>query len=95
MMKLISKYAWGKKIFRRESWLIHPVKVIYFTIVFEKYVIFWYCNIYDEVPSSSSKIIEQIDFIEELVLRKISKANDTAPYKKQVDQTYFFFKKKP
>ena len=74
-----------KKFFRRESWLTHPVKVIYIyiyiyiNIVFEKHVIFWYCNVYGEVPSSSSQIVEQFDVIQEVLLPGISKLNDTVP----------------
>ena len=36
---------------------------------------FWYCVVNEEVPSTSSQIVEQIEFIQEVVLPGISKLN--------------------
>ena len=37
---------------------------------------FYYYVVNDEVPSTSSHIVEQIEVIQEVVLRRISKLND-------------------
>ena len=54
---------------------------------------FWNYVANDEVPSTSSQIVEQIEVIQEVVLPGISKLNDWAPDKKKGDQTQFFRKK--
>ena len=54
---------------------------------------FWNYVANDEVPSTSSQIVEQIEVIQEVVLPGISKLNDWAPDKKQGDKTQFFRKK--
>ena len=87
MMKLISKNDWGKKkVLQKRELIDTPCEsniyiyiYIYINIVFEKHVIFWYCNVYGEVPSSSSQIVEQFDVIQEVLLPGISKLNDTVP----------------
>ena len=48
---------------------------------------FWYFLVNDDVPSTSSQIVEQVEVIEEVVLPGISKLNDSALDKKQVEQT--------
>ena len=88
MMKLTSKKSWGKRkqhVFRR-SWLIHHLQ----NMSYQEIYTFWNYVANDEVPSTSSQIVEQIEVIQEVVLPGISKLNDWAPDKKQGDQTQFF-----
>ena len=89
MIKLISKKCRGKRkqVFRRGNRLIHNLQDIshqkrYSDIVFN-----------DEV-TAFSQIVEQIEVIQENVLPGISKLDDSAPGKKQGDQTQFSPKKK-
>ena len=59
MMKLMSKKAWGKRkkqVLRRESWLIHHLQ----NMSHQKIYTFWYYVVNDEVPSTSSQIVERI-----------------------------------
>ena len=59
MMKLMSKKAWGKikkQVLRRESWLIHHLQ----NMSHQKIYTFWYYVVNDEVPSTSSQIVERI-----------------------------------
>ena len=75
MMKLTSKKAWGKRkeqVFTRGSWLIHHLQ----NISHQKIYTFWYYVVNDEVPSTSSQIVGQIEVIQERVLPGISKLND-------------------
>ena len=53
---------------------------------------FWYCVVNEEVPLTSSQIVEQIEVIQEVILLRISNMNDSALDKKQ-DLTQFFHKK--
>ena len=74
-MKLTSKKAWGRRgeqVFRSGSWLIHHLQ----NMSHQKIYTFWYYAVDDEVPSTSSQIVEQIEVIEEVVLPGISKLND-------------------
>ena len=74
MMKLISKNAWGKRkeqVLGRGSWLIHHLQ----NTSHHEIYIFWYCVVNEEVKSSSSQIVEQIEVIQEVVLPEISKLN--------------------
>ena len=87
-MKLISKKAWGRRkehVSKRGNWLIYHLK----NMSHQKIYTFWYHALNDKVPSTSSQIVEQIEFIPEVVLLGISKLNDAAPGKKQGDQTQF------
>ena len=43
---------------------------------YQKIYLFWYYVVNDEVSSTSSQIIEQIEVIQEVVLPRISKLND-------------------
>ena len=73
MMKLISKKVWGKwkeQVLGRGSWLIHHLQ----NMSHHKIYIFWYCVVNEEVASTSSQIVEQIEVIQEVVLLGISKA---------------------
>ena len=54
---------------------------------------FWYCIVTDEVPSTSSQIVEQIEAVQEVVLPGICRLSNSAPGKKQGDQTQFSPKK--
>ena len=88
MMKLTSKKTWGKRkqhVFRR-SWLIHHLQ----NMSYQEIYTFWNYVVNDELPSTSSQIVEQIEVFQEVVLPGISKLNDWAPDKKQGDQTQFF-----
>ena len=65
------KSAWGKRkelIFSRENWLIHHLQ----NISHQKVYTFWWSTISDEVPSTSSQIVGQIEVIEGVVLHGIS-----------------------
>ena len=81
---------WGKrkeKVFRRGSWLIHFVKVINVNMVFKKHVssennTFWHCVVNDKVPWTSSQIAQQIQVIQEVVLQRVSKLNESVLDKK-------------
>ena len=76
-----------------------PCEINYVLILFlknmshQKRYTFWYCVVNDEVPSTSSQIVEQIVIIQEVVLLEISKLNDSALDKKQADLTQLFPKK--
>ena len=59
----------------------------------QKVYTFWHCVVNDEVPSTSSQSIEQIEVIEAVVLPGTSKMNDSAPDKKPKEQTQFSPKK--
>ena len=75
MMKLTSKKAWEKRkeqVFRKRSWLIHHSQ----NMTYQKIYTSWYYVVSDEVPSTSSQIVEQIEVIQEVVLPGISKLND-------------------
>ena len=75
MMKLTRKKAWGKRkeqVFRRGSWLIHHLE----NMSYQQMYTFYYYVVNGEVPSTSSQIVEQIEVIQEVVLRRISKLND-------------------
>ena len=50
----------------------------------QKTYAFWY-YVVNEVPSTSSQIIEEIKVIQEVVLPGICKLNDSAPDKEQGD----------
>ena len=54
---------------------------------------FWHCVVNDEGPSTFSQIVEQIKVIQGAVLPGICKMNDSAPDKKQKEQTQFSPKK--
>ena len=80
MTKLIRKEARGKTkelVFKRWSWLIHHFQ----NASYQKIYAFWNCVHNDEVPSTSSKIVEQIEIIQGVVLPGISKLNDWMPRK--------------
>ena len=88
-MNLISKKTEKKrkeKAFKRGTWLIHYVKVIYINTVFEKHFsskniyIFWYSLVNDEVPSSFSQTVEQVEDIQ-----WVSNMKDLALDKRQGD----------
>ena len=51
---------------------------------------FWYYVANDQVPSTSSQIVEKIEDIQEVVLPGILKLNNSALEKKQGDQIQFF-----
>ena len=53
---------------------------------------FWYYVVNEEVPLTSSQIVEQTEVIQEVILLRISNMNDSALDKKQ-DLTQFFQKK--
>ena len=59
----------------------------------QKIYTFWYCVNNDELPLISSQIVEQIEVIQELILLRISKLNDSALDKKKGDLTQFFQKR--
>ena len=59
----------------------------------QKVYTFCHCAVNDEVPSTSSQIVEQIEVIQGVVLPGISKINDSAP-DKNFQQTQFSSKKK-
>ena len=87
MMKLIRKEARGKTkelVFKRWSWLIHHFQ----NATHQKIYTFWNCVHNDEVPSTSSKIVEQIEIIQGVVLPGISKLNDSAQTRNQ-KKTHF------
>ena len=54
-----------------------------------KIYIFRYCVVNDEVASTSSQILEQVEVNQEVVLPGISELNDSAPDKEPEDQTQF------
>ena len=71
MMKLIGKKTLGKnkeQVFRRGSWLIHHLQ----NMSHQKIYTFWYYPVNDEVPATSSQIVEQIEVIQEIALSGIS-----------------------
>ena len=51
---------------------------------------FWYYVVNDQIPSTSSQIVEKIEDIQEVVLPGILKLNNSALEKKQGDQIQFF-----
>ena len=51
---------------------------------------FWYYVVNDQVPSTSSQIVEKIEDIQEVVLPGIFELNNSALEKKQGDQIQFF-----
>ena len=53
----------------------------------QKIYTFWYCDVSDEAPLTSSQIFEQIEVIQGVVLPGKSKLNDSAPDKKPGDQS--------
>ena len=63
---------------------MHHMKVIYINTVFEDYVsseniyiLLWYYVVNDdEAPSTSSRIVEQIEVIKEVVFPTVSMLND-------------------
>ena len=91
MTKLIRKEARGKTkelVFKRWSWLIHHFQ----NASYQKIYAFWNCVHNDEVPSTSSKIVEQIEIIQGVVLPGISKLNDSAQKRNQKKKTHFLQK---
>lgn len=101
MMLLISKKAYGKrkdKVFRRENWLMHHVKLIYILILFLKTMLhqeiyaFWFFVVNYAVQRISSQV-EQIEVFQKAALLGIFKLNDSSLDKKQRDLTQFFPKK--
>ena len=101
MMKLISKKAWGKRnetVFRRWNWLIHHVKLIYINTVFDEhvsseniYILILCCQWWSTINLFSNRWT--IDVIQEVILLRISKLNDSELDKKQGDRTQFSQKK--
>ena len=91
MMKLTSNDEIDKKkklrkkklVFRRRSWLIP----IYQNISHQKIYTFWHFVVNEEVPSTSSQVVEQIQVIQEVVLPGAFKLNGPAADKKPKDQT--------
>ena len=72
------KNAWEIRkelVFRGGSWLMHHLQ----NISHQKVYTFWHCVVNNEVPSTSSQIVEQIEVIRGVVLPGISKMNDSAP----------------
>ena len=72
------KNAWEIRkelVFRGGSWLMHHLQ----NISHQKVYTFWHCVVNNEVPSTSSQIVEQIEVIQGVVLPGISKMNDSAP----------------
>ena len=72
--KLISKKAWEKRkeqVLGRGSWLIQRLQ----NMSHHKIYTFWHCVFREEVPSTSSQIVEQIEFIQGVVLPGISRLN--------------------
>ena len=59
----------------------------------KKIYTFLYCVVNDEVPSTSSQIVEQLEVIQEVVLPGISKLIDSALDKKHGKQIKFHIKK--
>ena len=53
---------------------------------------FWYYVVNEEVPLTSSQIVEQTEVIQEVILLRISNMNDSALDKKQ-DLTQFLKKR--
>ena len=94
---IITKLVRKKKRLRKKKrtsiqkgrWLIHHLQ----NISHQKVYTFWYCFINDELPSTSSKIVKQIEVIQGVVLSGISKMNDSAPGKKRKNKHYFLQKK--
>ena len=82
--KKVSKKSWWKRkenVFRRGSWLIHHVKVLYIfmflkNMSLQKIYIFWYCVVDNEFSSTFSQIVEQMKNIQEVVKLGISKLDD-------------------
>ena len=75
MIKLTGKKSWEKRkeqVFRRGSRLIPDLQ----NMSYQKIYTFWYYVVNDEVPSTSSKIVEQIEVIQEVVLPDMSKLSD-------------------
>ena len=75
MMKLTGKTVWGKRkeqVIRKGSWLIHHLQ----NISYKKVYSFWYYVVNDEVSSTSSQIVEQVEAIQEVVLPGRSKLNE-------------------
>ena len=69
------KNVWGKRnelVLRRGSWFIHHLQ----NISHQKVYTFWQCVVNNEVPSTSSQIVEQIEVIQGVVLPVISKMNE-------------------
>ena len=58
----------------------------------QKTYAFWYYFV-NEIPLTSSQIIEDIKVIQEVLWPGMYKLNDSPPDKKQGDQTKFFPKK--
>ena len=56
----------------------------------QKIYTFWYYVVNDQVPSTSSQIVEKIEDIQEVVLPGIFELNNSALEKKQGDQIQFF-----
>ena len=86
------KHAWGKRkelVSRRGSWLIHHLQ----NVSHKKVYTFWHCVVDDEVPSTSSQFVEQIEVIQGVVLPGISKINGSTPDKKPKEHTKFSPKK--
>ena len=62
-------------------------------VFLQKVYTFWHCVINDEVPSTSSEIVEQIKIIQGIVLPGISKMKYSAADKKPKGKTQFSLKK--
>ena len=89
MMQFISENTWGKRkenIFRRGSWLLHHAKLNLFLknkpvfssenihVLILRLMYWLYSDIVnDDVSSTSSQIVEQIEVIQEVLLPGISK----------------------
>ena len=72
------KNAWEVRkelVVRGGSWLMHHLQ----NVSHQKVYTFWHCVVNNEVPSTSSQIVEQIEVIQGVVLPGISKMNDSAP----------------
>ena len=76
------------------SWIIMKlIKKKLQNISHQKVYTFWHCIVNDEVPSTSSQMVEQIEVIQGVVLPGISKMNDAGPDKKPKEQIQFSQKK--
>ena len=81
IMKLVRKKRLRikkKLVFRRRSRLIDHLQ----NISHQKVYTFWHCVVNDEVQSTSSKTVEQIQAIQGVVLTGISNMNGSGPDKK-------------
>ena len=95
--KKLRKGKGKAKAFRRGTWLLPFVKVIQALFLknlsHQKIYTFWHSLVNDEVTSTSSQTVEQIEDITGGGIPGLSKMNDSALDKEQGDYTQFSPKK--